>query len=89
MAPKLPWSNAVVGERLSGIRCVWGSEMDKEFMTEHAARCRSLAEKADDFTKRRLLDLAARYDSMAGRSSRPKTILQMPLDFPHAPPERR
>jgi hypothetical protein len=62
--------------------------MDKEFMIEHAARCRSLAENADDFTKRRLLDLAARYDSMAGRPSRAKTILQIPLDFPHTPTGR-
>jgi hypothetical protein len=63
--------------------------MDKEFTTEHAARCRSLAEKADDFTKRRLLHLTAKYDSMAGRPSRAKTILQMPLDFPHTSLERR
>jgi hypothetical protein len=36
--------------------------MDGEFLRERAAHCRALAEKADPFIKRRLLDLAARYD---------------------------
>ena len=36
--------------------------MDSSFLKEHAARCRSLADMADEFTKRRLLDLAAKYD---------------------------
>jgi hypothetical protein len=36
--------------------------MDNSFLKEHAARCRSLADKADEFTKRRLLDLADKYD---------------------------
>src|ERR1043166_2584926 len=38
-----------------------GTQMDDSVLKEHAARCRSLADKADEFTKRRLLDLAARY----------------------------
>jgi len=37
--------------------------MDESFLKEHAARCRSLANKADEFTKRRLLDLASRYEN--------------------------
>jgi hypothetical protein len=37
--------------------------MDTNFLKAHADRCRSLAENADEFTKRRLLDLAANYDS--------------------------
>jgi len=36
--------------------------MDTNFLKAYAERCRSLAENADEFTKRRLLDLAANYD---------------------------
>jgi hypothetical protein len=36
--------------------------MDTNFLKAQAERCRVLAESADEFTKRRLLDLAARYD---------------------------
>jgi len=43
--------------------------MDKEYLKQQADRCRSLAEKADEFTKRRLLDLAAKYDWL-GRALR-------------------
>ena len=41
---------------------VRGIFMDTNFLKSHADRCRSLAENADEFTKRRLLDLAANYD---------------------------
>jgi hypothetical protein len=37
--------------------------MDNEFIKERAAHCRFLAEKADPFIKRRLLDLAAKYEA--------------------------
>lgn len=37
--------------------------MDSEFLKERAAHCRFLAEKADPFIKRRLLDLAAKYEA--------------------------
>jgi hypothetical protein len=37
--------------------------MDSEFIKQCAAHCRSLAEKADPFIKRRLLDLAVKYDA--------------------------
>jgi hypothetical protein len=37
--------------------------MDSSFLKEQASRCRSLAENADQFTKRRLLDLADKYDA--------------------------
>jgi hypothetical protein len=33
--------------------------MDSSFLKEQAGRCRSLAENTDQFTNRRLLDLAA------------------------------
>ena len=36
--------------------------MDMNFLKAQAERCRLLAESADEFTKRRLLDLAAHYD---------------------------
>jgi len=39
-----------------------GIAVDTNFLKAYAERCRSLAENADEFTKRRLLDLAARYD---------------------------
>ena len=37
--------------------------MDNEFIKERAAHCRFLAKKADPFIKRRLLDLAAKYEA--------------------------
>jgi hypothetical protein len=43
--------------------------MDVSFLQESAERCRSLAEKADEFTKRRLLDLAKKYEHRIARSS--------------------
>jgi hypothetical protein len=39
-----------------------GIAVDTNFLKAHAERCRSLAENADEFTKRRLLDLATNYD---------------------------
>jgi hypothetical protein len=44
--------------------------MDSEFLKQQADRCRSLAEKADRFTKKRLLDLAAKYGDRLTRSLR-------------------
>jgi hypothetical protein len=52
--------------------------MDSSFLKEQADRCRSLAEKADQFTKRRLLDLAEKYDHRSGRPSRGSRALAMP-----------
>ena len=49
--------------------------MDSSFLKEQADRCRSLAENADPFIKRRLLDLAARYDARSGLPTRtPRTF---------------
>ena len=39
-----------------------GISVDTNFLKAQAERCRLLAESADEFTKRRLLDLAAHYD---------------------------
>jgi hypothetical protein len=41
--------------------------MDSEFIRQCAAHYRSLAEKADPFIKRRLLDLAVSYEARLGR----------------------
>jgi hypothetical protein len=54
--------------------------MDDSVLKEHAARCRSLADKADEFTKRRLLDLAARYDGGLNRPSRASSIIKAPVN---------
>ena len=52
--------------------------MDSSFLKEQANRCRSLAENADPFIKRRLLDLAARYDAKSGLPSRDSRTLGIP-----------
>ena len=43
--------------------------MDIAFLSEQAERCRSLAEKADPFTRSRLLGLAAKYEDKLSRPS--------------------
>src|SRR5258706_16424348 len=48
---------------------VEGEAMDMNFLKAHAERCRSLAENADEFTKRRLLDLSASGKPAAGRAA--------------------
>jgi hypothetical protein len=52
--------------------------MDSSFIKEQADRCRRLAENADQFTKRRLLDLAAKYDDRLGLPSRASRTLGIP-----------
>jgi len=56
--------------------------MDSSFLKEQAARCRSLADKADQFTKRRLLDLAAKYDRGMGEPSRASRLIKLPFSVP-------
>ena len=61
--------------------------MDTNFLRAHAERCRRLAENADEFTKRRLLNLAANYDkrlTAAGPSAATR-ILKAPVDLERAP----
>jgi hypothetical protein len=48
--------------------------MDGEFIKQCAAHCRSLAERADPFIKRRLLDLAVRYEATSGRPPEKRTF---------------
>jgi hypothetical protein len=52
--------------------------MDNSFLKEQADRCRRLAENADRFTKRRLLDLAEKYDDRLSRPSRATRSLGVP-----------
>jgi hypothetical protein len=55
--------------------------MDNAFLKEQALRCRSLAEIADKFTKRRLLDLAESYEARLGRPSRGSRALEIPANL--------
>jgi hypothetical protein len=57
------------------------------FLKSHAERCRSLAENADEFTKRRLLDLAANYDKWVKASgpSAATLIVTAPLHLTKTP----
>jgi hypothetical protein len=60
--------------------------MDNSFLEEQAARCRKLAGSADQFTKRRLLDLAASYeDRLRGKPSRATRLMNLPTQMPNAP----
>jgi hypothetical protein len=65
----------------------WGALVDTNFLKSHAERCRSLAENADEFTKRRLLDLAAHYDKRlkAAGPSAGTRFLTTPLTAKGAP----
>ena len=61
--------------------------VDANFLKAYAERCRSLAENADEFTKRRLLDLAARYDKRvkAAGPSAATRALAAPLHLAETP----
>jgi hypothetical protein len=50
--------------------------MDSEFFRQQALRARDLAEKADQFTRKRLLVLADRYDAKACGSSRASQVIE-------------
>jgi hypothetical protein len=57
--------------------------MDANFLKAYVERRRSLAENADEFTKRRLLDLAANYDKRV-RTAGPSVaarILTAPINL--------
>jgi hypothetical protein len=64
-----------------------GVSVDTIFLKTHAERCRLLAENADEFTKRRLLDLAAHYDKRlkAAEPSVATRSLKAPLNTKGAP----
>jgi hypothetical protein len=46
-------------------------DMETQYLREQAQRVRDIAERADPFTKKRLLTLAEHYDARALESSRP------------------
>ena len=52
--------------------------MDNSFLKQQADRCRSLAENADPFIKRRLMDLATRYDARSVLPVRPPRTFGIP-----------
>lgn len=52
--------------------------MDEDFCKEQVQRIRALAERADPFTRRRLLSLVGRYDA--------KTLAERPLPARTTPP---
>ena len=56
--------------------------MDEKFFKQRARQVRELASKVDPFIKKRLLDLADRYDARIGRPSRATPILL--YNLPHA-----
>jgi hypothetical protein len=58
--------------------------MEQEFYQGLAQRVRDLAEKADPFTRRRLLDLAKRYDAKGG--ARRSGAVERPLPAPRTTP---
>jgi len=57
--------------------------MDEDFCKEQTQRIRALAERADPFTKRRLLALVGRY---APRVSGPLKAAERPLPVRATPP---
>jgi hypothetical protein len=74
-------------DRLGGYLFVAGGElkMDSSFLKLQAIRCRELAGKADQFTKRRLLDLAQKYDDRLQRPLRASRTLGLTADLREEP----
>ena len=62
--------------------CVFGWEMNEDFYKVQAQRARDLAHKADPFTKKRLLDLADKYDAKVGKPTRASGLIEQPLPLP-------
>jgi hypothetical protein len=64
---------------------LWGISVDTNFLKAQAERCRLLAESADEFTKRRLLDLAAHYDKRIKAAAVATRFLKVPLNTKSTP----
>ncbi|MGY0576190.1 hypothetical protein ACTGJ9_038590 [Bradyrhizobium sp. RDM12] len=60
--------------------------MDVDFYRGFAERARDLADKADPFTRKRLLVLAERYDAKLGKPSPASRNLQRTLPLPRTGP---
>jgi hypothetical protein len=76
--------------RQNGLKAAWRTrqapseaKLDNEFYQERARHIRELADKADPFIRKRLLDLAGNYDSIVRRS--PRTTAIMPPNLPGVP----
>jgi hypothetical protein len=52
--------------------------MEPQYFREQAQRIRDIAERADPFTRKRLLALAERYDARVLESSRPLRSTPLP-----------
>jgi hypothetical protein len=74
----------------NGLKAAWRNrqapseaKLDDEFYKERARHIRELADNADPFIRKRLLDLARNYDSMVRRS--PRTTATVPHNLPNVP----
>jgi hypothetical protein len=56
--------------------------MDDDFCKQHAQRVRDLADKADPFTRKRLLDMAHKYDAKTGKPSGASRMIERPIPVP-------
>jgi len=63
--------------------------MDRNFYSGFAQRARDLADKADPFTRKRLLDLAAGCDAKAGQPSTASRSIERPVPWTAVPVSRR
>jgi hypothetical protein len=55
--------------------------MNEDFYKQQAQRVRDLADKADPFTKKRLLDLADKYEVKAGKPSRASRMIERTISL--------
>ena len=62
-----------------------GRRMDQDFLKAQVERCRTLADQADQFTKRRLLELADKYEIRLGKPSAATRILKAPIHLSDTP----
>lgn len=63
---------------------LWARVMDHEFYRQQAQRVRDLADMADPFTRKRLLDLADQCDAKINKPSRASRMIERPLPLPRA-----
>ena len=56
--------------------------MNDDFYKQRAQRVRDLADKADPFARKRLLDLADKYDAKTGKPSRVSRMIERPIPVP-------
>jgi hypothetical protein len=64
-------------------------QMNDDYFKEQAARVRAIADRADPFTRKRLLDLAERYDLRVGKPSRATRSIPPPNPLPPGAADRQ